>query len=70
MSIPHKIHTFTSEHKQYLLEIQSRYAKSNPFDIHSIKIGWLNGMMKKTHYDEHERRMLNKMVNKYNKKLG
>jgi hypothetical protein len=37
---------------------------------HSIKVSWLNGMLKKTHYDEHQRNMLNKMVKKYNEKLG
>lgn len=68
MSVPHKIHTFTTEHKQYLLEIQSWY-NSHTHNDNYIKVSWLNGMIKKTHYDEHERNMLNKMVKKYNEKL-
>ena len=68
MSIPHKIHTFTSEHKEILTKIQNWYKDHEPWP-NSIKVGWLNGMMKKPHYDEHERRMLNKMVTKYNLRL-
>jgi hypothetical protein len=34
--------------------------------MNSIKVSWLHGMLKKEHYDEHQKAMLNKMVFKYN----
>ena len=66
--VSNKIHKFTSEHKSVLLKLMINYKKEDP-TIHSIKVSWLNGMMKKTNYDEHERNMLNKMVKKYNERL-
>ena len=63
-----EIHEFTPEHKKYLVRILNFY--NDVGDIqHTIKVSWLNGMLKKTHYDEHQRNMLNKMVKKYNEKL-
>lgn len=63
-----EIHEFTPEHKKYLVRILNFY--NDVGDIqHSIKVSWLNGMLKQTHYDAHQRNMLNKMVKKYNEKL-
>ena len=70
-----KIYRVTSKHIESIKLLQNWYNEqqydSGPSssDHNSIKISWLSGMMKKTHYDEHERNMLNKMVNKYNEKL-
>ena len=66
--VHHKIHEFTPEHKKFLVRILNFYNDMGDIQ-HNIKVSWLNGMLKKTHYDEHERNMLNKMVKKYNEKL-
>jgi hypothetical protein len=66
--VSNKIYDFTSDHKKVLLKLMINFKKDDPI-IHSIKVSWLNGMMKKTNYDEHERNMLNKMVKKYNERL-
>ncbi len=49
---------------QYLERLIKWYAKDN--GIHKIKVEWLSGMMKQQFYDDHQKRMLNKMVDKYN----
>ena len=67
--VHHKIHKFTPEHKFSVIRILNFYNDMGD-SIHSIKVSWLNGMLKETHYDEHQRNMLNKMVKKYNEKLG
>jgi len=66
--VHHKIHELTPEHKKFLVRILNFYNDMGDIQ-HNIKVSWLNGMLKKTHYDEHERNMLNKMVKKYNEKL-
>ncbi len=66
--VHHKIHEFAPEHKKFLVRILNFYNDMGLIQ-HNIKVSWLNGMLKKTHYDEHERNMLNKMVKKYNEKL-
>lgn len=66
--VHHEIHEFTPEHKKYLVRILNFY--NDVGDIqNSIKVSWLNGMLKQTHYDAHQRNLLNKMVKKYNEKL-
>ena len=47
---------------KHLMEIVS--AQSD--EMHGIKVSWLHGMLKKEHYDETQKAMLNKMVFKYN----
>ena len=49
---------------QYLERLMKWYAKDN--GIHKINVEWLSGMMKQQFYDDHQKRMLNKMVDKYN----
>ena len=61
-----KINQFEENQYQYIERILKWYAKDK--NSNSIKVGWLSGMMKKQHYDDHEKRMLNKMVKKYNER--
>jgi len=63
-----KIYKITSKHRESIELMQGWYIEQQSAH-HSIKISWLRGMMKKEHYDGHERNMLNKMVKKYNKRL-
>ena len=61
-----KINQFEDYQYQYIERILKWYAKEKTANY--IKVSWLSGMLKKQHYDEHEKRMLNKMVNNYNSK--
>jgi hypothetical protein len=61
----HSIHTFSDEQKVFLRTLQSWYLTQSD-DMNSIKVSWLHGMLKKEHYDEHQKAMLNKMVLSYN----
>jgi hypothetical protein len=61
-----KINQFEENQYQYIERILKWYAKDK--NSNSIKVDWLSGMMKKQHYDDHEKRMLNKMVKKYNER--
>ena len=49
---------------QYLEKLIRWYAKDKIKN--NIKIDWLSGIMKQQFYDDHQKRMLNKMVNQYN----
>jgi len=66
--IGHKIEHFTSEQLSSLQNIRGWYMEQQTTH-NSIKVSWLFGLIKKGHYDLHERNMLNKMVKKYNKRL-
>ena len=49
---------------QYLEKLIRWYAKDKIKN--KIKEDWLSGIMKQQFYDDHQKRMLNKMVNQYN----
>lgn len=49
---------------QYLEKLIRWYAKDKIKN--NIKVDWLSGIMKQQFYDDHQKRMLNKMVNQYN----
>lgn len=49
---------------QYLEKLIRWYAKDKIKN--KIKVDWLSGIMKQQFYDDHQKRMLNKMVNQYN----
>jgi len=61
----HSIETFSEEQKVSLITLQHWYIKQND-TIHSIKVSWLDGLLKKDHYDETQKVLLNKMVLSYN----
>ena len=51
---------------RYLEQLIKWYAKGS--GIHKIKVQWLSGMLKEQFYDDHQKRMLNKMVKQYNER--
>lgn len=61
----HSIEKFSDEQKVFLRTLQSWYLTQSD-EMHGIKVSWLHGMLKKEHYDETQKAMLNKMVFKYN----
>ena len=61
----HSIILFSDEQKVFLRTLQSWYLTQSD-EMHGIKVSWLHGMLKKEHYDETQKAMLNKMVVKYN----
>ena len=66
--VSNKIYKIGPKEMRYMGQIQKWYDEVGEIQ-HTIKVSWLNGMMKKSYYDEHERNMLNKMVKKYNETL-
>jgi len=57
---------FEDEHYKYLERLIKWYAKDSVKN--SIKVEWLSGIMKQQIYDDHQKRMLNKMVKQYNER--
>tara|TARA_Y100000389_G_scaffold181177_1_gene196564 strand:- start:348 stop:569 length:222 start_codon:yes stop_codon:yes gene_type:complete len=51
---------------QYLERLIKWYSGKNWKGIQKIKVEWLSGLMKQQFYDDHQKRMLNKMVEQYN----
>jgi len=62
--VKEKIYKFEDYQYKYLEKLIKWYASESP--IHKIKVSWLSGLMKNQFYDDHQKRMLNKMVKKYN----
>ena len=63
----YKGNKFEEYQYQYLEKLIRWYAKDKIKN--KIKVDWLAGMMKQQFYDDHQKRMLNKMVTKYNGRI-